>query len=152
MPELFDIWTPCPLFQVLSEGAWGGKDLRVFTEVDFRCNKTFGILVHFLFHSQPPNCDSTWELLLCFYAFFSLMEIKNLAKFHCHSQQHSMLETFEKRQVCFIFGLLCVSFCHNIFSYLVFMHFAPSCVSSWLTLSEFLNMLQQMPDLWCIIA
>ena len=46
---LYSIFSQCLLLQVLAKGAWAEKDLCVFRELDFRCNKTFGILVHFVF-------------------------------------------------------------------------------------------------------
>ena len=78
---LYSIFSQCLLLQVLAKGAWAEKDLCVFRELDFRCNKTFGILVHFLFciSLTSPTCDirtHIWErepfvciFLFCSFAF-----------------------------------------------------------------------------------
>ena len=83
---LYSIFSQCLLLQVLAKGAWAEKDLCVFRELDFRCNKTFGILVHFVFsilyfthksnlwysHTymrERTLCLHLFILLISFYAF-----------------------------------------------------------------------------------
>ena len=78
---LYSIFSQCLLLQVLAKGAWAEKDLCVFRELDFRCNKTFGILVHFVFSilyfthkSNLWHRTHLWERepFVCIFLFCSL--------------------------------------------------------------------------------
>ena len=78
---LYSIFSQCLLLQVLAKGAWAEKDLCVFRELDFRCNKTFRhfgafSIFYFVFHSQVQLVTShTYmrERTLCLHLFILLI-------------------------------------------------------------------------------